>query len=118
MIERVGKIIDHFREGKMIILVDDEDRENEGDLAVAAEKITPEIINFMAIHGRGLICLALDESIVNQLELPMMTARNTSRFGTAFTVSIKAKKGVTTGISDYERPCHYDPDRSEEGRYS
>ncbi len=103
MIERVGKIIDHFREGKMIILVDDEDRENEGDLAVAAEKITPEIINFMAIHGRGLICLALDESIVNQLELPMMTARNTSRFGTAFTVSIEAKKGVTTGISAYDR---------------
>ncbi|GAB4436185.1 MAG: bifunctional 3,4-dihydroxy-2-butanone-4-phosphate synthase/GTP cyclohydrolase II [bacterium] len=103
MIERVGKIIDHFREGKMIILVDDEDRENEGDLAIAAEKITPEIINFMAIHGRGLICLALDESIVNQLELPMMTTRNTSRFGTAFTVSIEAKKGVTTGISAYDR---------------
>lgn len=103
MIERVGKIIDHFREGKMIILVDDEDRENEGDLAIAAEKITPEIINFMAIHGRGLICLALDESIVNQLELPMMATRNTSRFGTAFTVSIEAKKGVTTGISAYDR---------------
>jgi len=103
MIERVGKIIDQFREGKMIILVDDEDRENEGDLAIAAEKITPEIINFMAIHGRGLICLALDESIVNQLELPMMTSRNTSRFGTAFTVSIEAKKGVTTGISAYDR---------------
>lgn len=103
MIERVAKIIDHFREGKMIILVDDEDRENEGDLAIAAEKITPEVINFMAIHGRGLICLALDESIVNQLELPMMTTRNTSRFGTAFTVSIEAKKGVTTGISAYDR---------------
>lgn len=103
MIERVGKIIDHFKEGKMIILVDDEDRENEGDLAIAAEKITPEIINFMAIHGRGLICLALDEAIVNQLELPMMAARNTSRFGTAFTVSIEAKKGVTTGISAYDR---------------
>lgn len=103
MIEKIGKIIDHFREGKMIILVDDEDRENEGDLAVAAEKITPEIINFMAVHGRGLICLALDESIVNQLELPMMTSRNTSRFGTAFTVSIEAKKGVTTGISAYDR---------------
>lgn len=103
MIERVAKIIDHFREGKMIILVDDEDRENEGDLAIAAEKITSEVINFMAIHGRGLICLALDESIVNQLELPMMTTRNTSRFGTAFTVSIEAKKGVTTGISAYDR---------------
>lgn len=103
MIQRMEKIIEHFRDGKMIILVDDEDRENEGDLAVAAEKITPEIINFMATHGRGLICLALDESIVNQLELPMMVSRNTSRFGTAFTVSIEAKKGVTTGISAYDR---------------
>ncbi len=99
----VEEALDDIAAGKMVILVDDEDRENEGDLAVAAEKITPEIINFMAIHGRGLICLALDESIVNQLELPMMTARNTSRFGTAFTVSIEAKKGVTTGISAYDR---------------
>lgn len=101
--EKMGKIIDHFREGGMIILVDDEDRENEGDLAVAAEKITPEIINFMATHGRGLICLALDETIVKQLDLPMMVSRNTSRFGTAFTVSIEAKKGVTTGISAHDR---------------
>lgn len=103
MIERMKKIIEHFREGKMIILVDDEDRENEGDLAIAAEKVTPEAINFMAKYGRGLICLALDESIVNQLQLPMMTTRNTSRFGTAFTVSIEARKGVTTGISAYDR---------------
>ncbi|MCX8034605.1 MAG: 3,4-dihydroxy-2-butanone-4-phosphate synthase, partial [Thermodesulfovibrio sp.] len=101
--EKIGKILDHFREGGMIILVDDEDRENEGDLAVAAEKVTPEIINFMATHGRGLICLALDESIVKQLDLPMMVTRNTSRFGTAFTVSIEAKKGVTTGISAHDR---------------
>lgn len=101
--EKIGKILDHFREGGMIILVDDEDRENEGDFAVAAEKVTPEIINFMATHGRGLICLALDESIVKQLDLPMMVSRNTSRFGTAFTVSIEAKKGVTTGISAHDR---------------
>jgi len=101
--EKIGKILDHFKEGGMIILVDDEDRENEGDLAVAAEKVTPEIINFMATHGRGLICLALDESIVKQLDLPMMVTRNTSRFGTAFTVSIEAKKGVTTGISAHDR---------------
>lgn len=101
--EKIGKILDHFKEGGMIILVDDEDRENEGDLAVAAEKVTPEIINFMATHGRGLICLALDESIVKQLDLPMMVTRNTSRFGTAFTVSIEAKRGVTTGISAHDR---------------
>lgn len=101
--EKLGKILDHFREGGMIILVDDEDRENEGDLVIAAEKVTPEVINFMAMHGRGLICLALDDTIVQQLELPMMTPRNTSRFGTAFTVSIEAKKGVTTGISAYDR---------------
>ncbi len=101
--EKMGKILDHFREGGMIILVDDEDRENEGDLAVAAEKVTPEIINFMATHGRGLICLALDESIVKQLDLPMMVTRNTSRYGTAFTVSIEAKRGVTTGISAHDR---------------
>jgi 3,4-dihydroxy 2-butanone 4-phosphate synthase/GTP cyclohydrolase II len=101
--EKIGKILEHFREGGMIILVDDEDRENEGDLAVAAEKVTPEIINFMATHGRGLICLALDESIVKQLDLPMMVTRNTSRYGTAFTVSIEAKRGVTTGISAHDR---------------
>jgi 3,4-dihydroxy 2-butanone 4-phosphate synthase/GTP cyclohydrolase II len=101
--ERIGKALDHFREGKMIILVDDEDRENEGDLAIAAEKVTPEMINFMATHGKGLICVALDEAITANLDLPMMAARNTSRFGTAFTVSIEAKKGVTTGISAHDR---------------
>lgn len=101
--EKVGKALEHFREGKMIILVDDEDRENEGDLAIAAEKVTPDAVNFMATHGKGLICLALDEAIINKLELPLMAARNTSRFGTAFTVSIEAKKGVTTGISAHDR---------------
>jgi 3,4-dihydroxy 2-butanone 4-phosphate synthase/GTP cyclohydrolase II len=87
----------------MIILVDDEDRENEGDLTVAAEKVTPEIINFMATHGRGLICLALSPQWVDRLGLPMMTQDNKSQFGTGFTVSIEAKTGVTTGISTYDR---------------
>ncbi len=89
--------------GKMVILVDDEDRENEGDLCMAAEKITPEAINFMAKYGRGLICLSLTPARVDQLKLPMMTDDNTSAFGTAFTVSIEAKKGVTTGISAADR---------------
>jgi 3,4-dihydroxy 2-butanone 4-phosphate synthase/GTP cyclohydrolase II len=89
--------------GKMVILVDDEDRENEGDLCMAAEKITPEAINFMAKYGRGLICLSLTPERVDELKLPMMTDDNTSAFGTAFTVSIEAKKGVTTGISAADR---------------
>jgi 3,4-dihydroxy 2-butanone 4-phosphate synthase/GTP cyclohydrolase II len=87
----------------MIILVDDKDRENEGDLVLAAEKVTPEAINFMAKFGRGLICLSLTEEMVAGLHLPMMAARNTSRFGTAFTVSIEARHGVTTGISAADR---------------
>jgi len=89
--------------GKMVILVDDEDRENEGDLCMAAEKITPEAINFMAKYGRGLICLSLTPERVEELKLPMMTDDNTSAFGTAFTVSIEARKGVTTGISAADR---------------
>jgi 3,4-dihydroxy 2-butanone 4-phosphate synthase/GTP cyclohydrolase II len=89
--------------GKMVILVDDEDRENEGDLCMAAEKVTPEAINFMAKYGRGLICLSLTSQRVEELKLPMMTEANTSSFGTAFTVSIEAKKGVTTGISAQDR---------------
>jgi 3,4-dihydroxy 2-butanone 4-phosphate synthase/GTP cyclohydrolase II len=92
-----------IRQCRMIILVDDEDRENEGDLTVAAEKITPEIINFMAKHGRGLICLAMAPSWIEKLNLPMMTSRNESKFGTAFTVSIEARTGVTTGISAFDR---------------
>jgi 3,4-dihydroxy 2-butanone 4-phosphate synthase/GTP cyclohydrolase II len=87
----------------MVILVDDEDRENEGDLTIAAEKATPEAINFMAKYGRGLICLSLTPERVEELKLPMMTEFNTSRFGTAFTVSIEAKRGVTTGISAADR---------------
>jgi 3,4-dihydroxy 2-butanone 4-phosphate synthase/GTP cyclohydrolase II len=87
----------------MVILVDDEDRENEGDLCLAAEKVTPEAINFMAKHGRGLICLSLTPERVEELNLPMMTTENTSSFCTAFTVSIEAKKGVSTGISAADR---------------
>lgn len=95
--------LEDIEKGKMIILVDDEDRENEGDLCMAAEKVTPEAINFMAKHGRGLICLSLTPQRVEDLKLPMMTDQNTSSFGTAFTVSIEAKKGVTTGISAKDR---------------
>ncbi len=99
----IEEAIADIRQGKMIILVDDEDRENEGDLTIAAEKITPEIINFMATHGRGLICLSLSPEWVDKLKLPMMTMDNKSSFGTGFTVSIEAKTGVTTGISAYDR---------------
>ena len=92
-----------FRSGSMLIVVDDEDRENEGDLTVAAEHITAEAINFMAVHGRGLICLALSPDKCDALDLPLMAASNTSRFGTAFTVSVEAAQGVTTGISAADR---------------
>ena len=95
--------IKEIKAGKMIILVDDEDRENEGDLTIAAEKVTPEAINFMAKYGRGLICLAMEPALVDKLELPLMARRNTSKFGTNFTVSIEAKHGVTTGISAHDR---------------
>ncbi|TAL25270.1 MAG: bifunctional 3,4-dihydroxy-2-butanone-4-phosphate synthase/GTP cyclohydrolase II [Nitrospirae bacterium] len=99
----IDEAIDDITKGKMIILVDDEDRENEGDLCMAAEKATPEAINFMAKHGRGLICLSLTPERVEELRLQMMTDDNTSPFGTAFTVSIEAKRGVTTGISASDR---------------
>jgi 3,4-dihydroxy 2-butanone 4-phosphate synthase/GTP cyclohydrolase II len=92
-----------IRSGKMVILVDDEDRENEGDLTMAAEAVTPEAINFMAKYGRGLICLSLTPERVETLQLPMMTTDNTSQFGTAFTISIESRKGVTTGISAADR---------------
>jgi 3,4-dihydroxy 2-butanone 4-phosphate synthase/GTP cyclohydrolase II len=95
--------IEDIKQGKMVILVDDEDRENEGDLAMAAEMVTPEAINFMARFGRGLICLTLTEQKCDQLRLPPMVENNTSAFSTAFTVSIEAKKGVTTGISAADR---------------
>ncbi|MDX9715504.1 MAG: bifunctional 3,4-dihydroxy-2-butanone-4-phosphate synthase/GTP cyclohydrolase II [Dissulfurispiraceae bacterium] len=99
----IEEAIEDIAQGKMVILVDDEDRENEGDLTMAAEKITPEAINFMAKYGRGLICLSLTEQRVQELQLSMMSDDNTSSFGTAFTVSIEAKKGVTTGISAHDR---------------
>ena len=92
-----------IRDGKMIIIVDDEDRENEGDLVCAAEKVTPELINFMAVHGRGLICLPMTEERCDELNLQPQTADNTSSMGTAFTISIEAREGVTTGISAADR---------------
>src|SRR3954464_7775460 len=92
-----------IRAGRMIVVVDDEDRENEGDLTIAAEFATPEAINFMARHGRGLVCLALTEERIDYLQLGMMTSHNTSQYGTAFTESIDARDGITTGISAYDR---------------
>ena len=103
MFASIPEAIEDFSAGRMVIVVDDEDRENEGDLTVAAEKITPEIINFMAMHGRGLICLALSAERCEALKLPLMTANNTSQFGTAFCESIDAAVGVTTGISAADR---------------
>ena len=130
----IPEAISDFRAGKIVVIVDDEDRENEGDLTVAAELITPEIINFMATHGRGLICLALSSERCDALGLPLMTSTNTSRFGTAFCESIEAREGVTTGISardraltirlamepktrpsDLARPGHVFPLRAREG---
>lgn len=102
-IQRVEEALQDIRAGKMVILVDDEDRENEGDLAMAAEKVTPEAINFMARFGRGLICLAMTEDRCDTLQLPPMVRENTSSFQTAFTVSIEARRGVTTGISAADR---------------
>jgi 3,4-dihydroxy 2-butanone 4-phosphate synthase/GTP cyclohydrolase II len=99
----IKEAIEDIKEGKMVILIDDEDRENEGDLTIAAEKVTPEAINFMAKYGRGLICLSLTPERAEHLKLPMMADMNTSRFGTAFTISIEAKRGVTTGISAADR---------------
>jgi 3,4-dihydroxy 2-butanone 4-phosphate synthase/GTP cyclohydrolase II len=92
-----------YRRGELVIIVDDEDRENEGDLCIAADKITPEAINFMAKHGRGLICLALTEERCHELDLPLMVENNTSPYGTAFTVSVEARGRVTTGISAFDR---------------
>src|SRR5450755_1090849 len=130
----IPEALDDFRAGKMLVVVDDEDRENEGDLTMAAELVTPEAINFMATHGRGLICLALSADRCDALRLPLMSAQNTSRFGTAFCESIDALEGVTTGISaadrshsirvaidpkstarDLARPGHIFPLRAREG---
>ncbi len=102
-IANIKEVLEDLRQGKMIILVDDEARENEGDLTIAAEKVTPEAINFMAKYGRGLICLALSPENVEKLKLPLMVYDNRSPFQTAFTVSVEARQGVTTGISAADR---------------
>jgi 3,4-dihydroxy 2-butanone 4-phosphate synthase/GTP cyclohydrolase II len=99
----VPTAIEEIRAGRMVVVVDDEDRENEGDLTLAAEKVTPEIINFMARYGRGLICLAMTEERLDHLRIGPMTAENTSNYGTAFCEAIDARDGVTTGISAYDR---------------
>ena len=99
----VGEAVDAIRQGQMVIVVDDEDRENEGDLTIAAEKTTPELINFMAKHGRGLICLPMTADWLDRLDLPLMVRENTSQFATAFCVSIEAKESTSTGISAADR---------------
>ncbi|MFN7924406.1 MAG: 3,4-dihydroxy-2-butanone-4-phosphate synthase [Bryobacteraceae bacterium] len=130
----IPEAIEEFRAGRMLVVVDDEDRENEGDLTIAAEMITPEMINFMAVRGRGLICLALSPERCDELQLPLMSPANTSNFGTAFCEAIDARHGVTTGISaadrartiqvamdpasrpaDLARPGHMFPLRAREG---
>ena len=103
ILAKPAELIAEAQAGRMFILIDREDRENEGDLVIAAQNATAEAINFMAKHGRGLICLALDRSYVERLRLPLMVQHNTSRHQTAFTVSIEAKEGVTTGISAFDR---------------
>src|SRR5881394_2317887 len=99
----VPSAIEEIRSGRMIVVVDDEDRENEGDLTLAAEKVTPEAINFMAKYGRGLVCLAMTEERLEHLNIGPMTSENTSQFGTAFCEAIDARTGVTTGISAHDR---------------
>lgn len=99
----IPEAIEEYRQGKMVIVVDDEDRENEGDLTIAAEKITPEAVNFMAMYGRGLICLALTPERLDELQIPLQVSENTAKFETAFCVSIESKRNVTTGISAADR---------------
>jgi 3,4-dihydroxy 2-butanone 4-phosphate synthase/GTP cyclohydrolase II len=101
--DAIKEAIEDFRSGKIVIIVDDEDRENEGDFTIAAEKVTPETINFMAKYGRGLICLAMTGEHLDHLQIPLMVEGNSSKFGTAFTISIEARHGVTTGISAADR---------------
>jgi 3,4-dihydroxy 2-butanone 4-phosphate synthase/GTP cyclohydrolase II len=102
-IARVESAIENLRSGKLIILVDDEGRENEGDLVLAAQFATPDTINFMATHGKGLICLAMEAAILDRLQIPQMVSQNETPLGTAFTVSIEARSGITTGISAHDR---------------
>ncbi len=134
VLSSIEEAIKDIKEGKFVIIVDDEDRENEGDLAIAAEKVTTEAVNFMVKHARGLVCLPIKGERLDELEIPMMVSHNTSKFTTAFTVSIEAKHGVTTGISakdraetikavinpetkpsDIARPGHIFPLRAREG---
>ncbi len=103
MISTINEAVEDIKNGKMVILVDDEDRENEGDLCMAAQHVTPEAINFMAKYGRGLICLSMSDELADSLNLMPMTTNNRSRFGTAFTISIEARTGVSTGISAKDR---------------
>src|SRR5207237_3032254 len=102
----IEEAIAEIQEGRMVIIVDDEDRENEGDLMVAAEKVTPDTINFMATHGRGLICLAMTGQRLDELNIPLMVSdySNTSPYGTAFCVSIQARRNVSTAVSAFDRP--------------
>ena len=102
-VSSIEEIIEDARNGKMFILVDHEDRENEGDLVIPAQMATPDAINFMATHGRGLICLTLTSERIDQLGLQLMSTHNSSRHETAFTISIEAREGVTTGISAHDR---------------
>ncbi len=130
----IEEAIEDIRQGRIVIVVDDEDRENEGDLTIAAEAITPEIINFMATHGRGLICLPMTRERLEELEIPLMVDDNSSKFNTAFCVSIEGTKNVSTGISasdraatvraaidpdtgpgDLAKPGHMFPLRAEDG---
>jgi 3,4-dihydroxy 2-butanone 4-phosphate synthase / GTP cyclohydrolase II len=99
----IDEALEDIRQGRMIIVVDDEDRENEGDLVMAADKVTPEAVNFMATHGRGLICVPMTGARLDQLQIPMMVSDNTAPMGTAFTVTVDARRGVTTGTSAYDR---------------
>lgn len=103
----IAELVEDIRQGKMVILMDDEDRENEGDLIMAAECVRAEDINFMAKHARGLICMPMDRERCERLGLPLMVQRNGSGFGTKFTVSIEAAEGVTTGISAADRARQY-----------
>ena len=131
---KIAEAIEDIKQGRFVIIVDDEDRENEGDLALAAEKVSAQAINFMAKHGRGLICLPATGERLDNLQLPLMVDENTCKFGTAFTVSVDAKQGTTTGISaadraktikavvdpatkpnDLVRPGHIFPLRAREG---
>src|SRR5690554_5911378 len=118
LVSPIEEIIEEARNGRMFILVDDEDRENEGDLVIPAQMAGPEAINFMAKYGRGLICLAMTRQRIEQLGLPMMSRKNKTRHETAFTVSIEAREGVTTGISASDRArtvaVAIDPDRGAE----